>query len=151
MLTTLMAYNAWANRRVLESLNNGPPESKALQLMAHILVTEKIWLGRLAGRDTMGTDKSPRLAVADCESLSKENQRALGEMLDQFASSMDTKITYRNLSGKEFTTSVADILTHVMFHGAYHRGQIALAQRTAGNEPVGTDYILFEREQSLSD
>lgn len=147
MISTLLAYDEWANGRVLASLHNAPTDSKALQLMAHLLMAEKIWLERLLGRDTVGTDKSPTFTAAECELLSKENQSGFASVLEQFAERLDTRINYRNLSGKEFTTSVSDILTHVMLHGAYHRGQIALAQRTAGNEPVNTDFITFERER----
>jgi uncharacterized damage-inducible protein DinB len=36
---------------------------------------------------------------------------------------------------------VEDVLTHVLFHSAYHRGQIALQMRASGAEPAYTDFI----------
>jgi uncharacterized damage-inducible protein DinB len=36
---------------------------------------------------------------------------------------------------------VGDILTHVVAHSAYHRGQIAAAVRAAGGAPAYTDFI----------
>jgi uncharacterized damage-inducible protein DinB len=32
-------------------------------------------------------------------------------------------------------------LTHVLFHSAYHRGQIALHLRASGFTPASTDFI----------
>ena len=55
-------------------------------------------------------------------------------------------ITYKNSKGIEYTNSVYDILTHVSFHSAYHRGQIAKEVRRLNKEPVLTDYIAFVRE-----
>jgi uncharacterized damage-inducible protein DinB len=36
---------------------------------------------------------------------------------------------------------VDDILMHVVMHSAYHRGQIALEVRCAGQTPAYTDFI----------
>ena len=41
-------------------------------------------------------------------------------------------VAYRNSKGEFWTSTVADILTHVVLHAAYHRGQIAAAVREAG-------------------
>ena len=36
---------------------------------------------------------------------------------------------------------MADILSHVVLHASYHRGQIASAMREAGGTPAYTDFI----------
>ena len=46
-----------------------------------------------------------------------------------------------NSKGQSWTSRVEDVLTHVLLHGAYHRGQIASALREAGLTPPYTDYI----------
>lgn len=150
MINDLLEFNQWANSRVLASLANSESHNhKALQLMAHLLTAEKIWLLRLNGKFTVGVDKSPELTTTDCERLASENRKAFAEVLDKFeARGLDTKLTYKNLSGKEFSTSVNDILTHVFFHGTYHRGQIALVLRAAGTDPADTDFITFVRQRS---
>lgn len=38
-------------------------------------------------------------------------------------------------------------LAHVVLHGSYHRGQIALLTRAGGGTPAATDYILFIRSE----
>ena len=55
-------------------------------------------------------------------------------------------VTYQNSKGATFETPVGEVLMHVFSHGVYHRGQIALALRQAGAEPINTDYITFVRE-----
>ncbi|HXD30346.1 MAG TPA: DinB family protein [Pyrinomonadaceae bacterium] len=148
MINNFLAYNEWANRRVAASLKGKAADSKALQLLGHLLTAERIWLERIEGNDTTGANSFPTLSVEECESLSKENQQRFAAIVEKYQSKMDTRLSYRNLSGQEFTTAVGDIITHVMFHGAYHRGQIALAQRTAGLVPVNTDFITYERERN---
>ena len=46
-----------------------------------------------------------------------------------------------NSKGEPWTSSVEDILTHVVLHAAHHRGQVASGLRAAGHEPAYTDYI----------
>jgi uncharacterized damage-inducible protein DinB len=44
---------------------------------------------------------------------------------------------------------VEEILTHLVIHSAYHRGQIASDLRAAGQEPAYTDYIHAVRQGLL--
>jgi uncharacterized damage-inducible protein DinB len=150
IIHTLFKFEEWANARVLASLRElAKEDARALQLMAHLLTAQKIWLLRLNGHDTVGTDKSPEMSLAQCELLANENHQDLSQLLAQVnPSGMDSMIAYKNLSGKEFTTSARDILLHVAMHSTYHRGQIALALRAAGTEPPNTDFITFVRESS---
>jgi len=41
---------------------------------------------------------------------------------------------------------VADVLTHVVLHSAYHRGQIASLIRSGGDAPAYTDFIHAARQ-----
>ncbi len=152
MLHDLFEYNDWASRRILALLQALPdPAEKPLSLLAHLLTAEEIWLLRLHGQDTVGVDKSPKLTLAQCETLVNEHRLAFAEIIKQFESQgFASLITYRNLSGKEFTTVARDILTHVALHGTYHRGQIALALRTADIAPIDTDFITFVRSRDVN-
>ncbi len=58
-------------------------------------------------------------------------------------------IEYTTTTGVPFATAVVDILTHVVIHGGYHRGQIAKAFGRVGVPAPQTDYILYVR--SLAD
>ena len=149
-ISQLFRYDDWANRRVLSALSElRNPPAKALHLMAHLLIAQKIWLLRLQGQDTMGINKLPSLSIAECKNLASENSEEFSLLVRDLAlGGFERKVEYRNLSGAEFTTSAGDILTHVAFHGTYHRGQIALVLRADGMTPVDTDFITFVRETS---
>ena len=51
--------------------------------------------------------------------------------------------SYTNTQGQPHEGVVADVLTHVVNHASYHRGQIAVLVREAGGRPAVTDFIFF--------
>ena len=148
-LRQLLAYGGWANARIIAALGATlRPQQKALHLLAHLLVSETIWLLRLKGEDTSTSNKLPELSWAECEHLANENQTAYAGFLGSLSKDdLRPLVTYRNYKGKEFHTPVGDILMHVALHGTYHRGQIAIAMRGEGGLPVDTDFITFVRER----
>jgi uncharacterized damage-inducible protein DinB len=145
-LARLADHLRWADARVQESLVaavNPPPHT--LDLFAHVVATEHVWLSRIRGEKT-DVPAWPSLSLAQCAELAARNAdeiSGLVESLDEIA--LDGGITYRNSAGAEYTSSVRDILLHVMLHGTYHRGQIAVAVRAGGDTPASTDYIAFVR------
>ena len=143
----LFDYNEWAIARILDLLKAATGQNqKALRLLAHLLLAEKIWLLRLRGEETVGINKAPELTLAECERLAAENQRAYQDFLASLSEDkLDSILTYKNLKGTQFSTPVKDILMHVALHGAYHRGQIAIVLRAEGLTPVDTDFITFVR------
>ena len=50
------------------------------------------------------------------------------------------------MAGDPFLDNLTDILTHLVNHSTYHRGQITQLLRRPGMTPPGTDYILFARQ-----
>jgi len=143
----LIAYGGWANARILTEVSpSSRRHQKALHLLAHLLVSEKIWLLRLKREDTSAINKSPELSFAECENLANENQRSYTGLLGSLnEDKLNSLVTYRNFKGTEFHTPVGEILMHVALHGTYHRGQIAIAMRAEGGIPVDTDFITFVR------
>ncbi len=138
----------WANQRVLDALKaaGGKPE-KAHRLFAHVLGAERVWLARLNGLDSSVHPVWPDLGLEECGEWLQENYSGYLLFLSQKTEEdLMRPVTYRNTSGAGFTTAIHDILTHVSMHGSYHRGQIALAMRSEGFEPVNTDFITFVRE-----
>ncbi len=142
----LVAHLEWADQRVLAALRAAPhAPPKALEIYAHILGSEHTWVSRLYGTP-------PRLAVwpsltlDECERVAAENAGQLRKIVDAITGdALERGITYRNSAGDQFTSTLEDILTHVMLHGPYHRGQVALLIRAAGDTPSPTDYIFFTR------
>jgi uncharacterized damage-inducible protein DinB len=77
--------------------------------------------------------------------VSTESLAALRAIAMGDPETLAREIDYRNSTGTQFRNTVSDILTHVVLHGSYHRGQIARLTREAGGTPAVTDYIAFVR------
>jgi uncharacterized damage-inducible protein DinB len=134
----MFAYDHWANRECL-SVSNLP--ANALRLMAHILFAEKLWLERLC-KQPQSMPVWPDSPIQDCVRLCDEMSLAWEKHLDGLApGGTDQTIDYRNSKGELWSSRVGDVLTHVLFHSAYHRGQVALEVRSAGAQPAYTDFI----------
>ena len=149
--TRLFNHLEWADTRVLESLRSARnPQKKNLELYAHVLGSEHVWLSRISGAPPRFA-VWPNLTLDECDQLSKENVSAYHVMMSRVTPDMlMTPITYTNSAGDQFTSTIEDILTHVALHGSYHRGQIAAAVRVAGDTPIATDYIAFVRGSSAA-
>ncbi len=141
----LFDYNKWANNKLITSLKNQNIDDEIiLRLFSHIVLSEQIWLLRIEGGDYPNKNFWQILTLLECEDILNENQPKYENLILQ--KDFSDKVSYKNSKGIEYTNSFYDILTHVSFHSAYHRGQIAKEVRRLNKEPVLTDYIAFIRE-----
>jgi uncharacterized damage-inducible protein DinB len=142
----LVNHLEWADQRVLQSLRSAqhaPP--KALEIYAHILGSEHVWLSRINGT-TAQLAVWPNLGLDECEKVAAQNVAGFRTLLATLTSdALERPVTYRNSAGEQFTSTLEDILTHAMMHGSYHRGQVASLIRAGGDMPSPTDYIFFTR------
>jgi len=140
------AYNGWANREVLDAIGAAAGDKKrSLQLMSHILAAERVWLERLK-QQPQSVPVWPEADFGWCQS---EAQNLEKFWLEYLAAVPDLfqPISYRNTKGEAWTSSIADVLTHVVMHSAYHRGQIASHMRENGQTPAYTDFIHAVRQK----
>jgi uncharacterized damage-inducible protein DinB len=140
------AYDAWANREVLASLKASAQPTRSRQLLAHILSAERLWLERIRNQPQslpVWPDFSLEQFEAQIDELAKLWQDFLGQLFD---AGLTEKVTYKNSKGEPWTSTVEDILTHIMLHSAYHRGQIASHVRASGEQPAYTDFIHAARQ-----
>jgi uncharacterized damage-inducible protein DinB len=147
----MFVYDHWANRECLAAMRAANPVSAdALGRMAHILSAQKLWLERIL-KQPQSMPVWPSFTLDDCVALADEMSSAwrnyLTRVANQFApGSLDDQVEYRNSKGELWRSRVEDILTHVLFHSTYHRGQIALQMRASGMEPAYTDFIHAVRQ-----
>jgi len=136
------AYDEWANREVLAALQaSGNASQRPLQLMAHLLSAERIWLERLK-QQPQSSPVWPKLGLAECEAQATEMADLWREYLDLItAGDVNQSVSYKNSKGEEWSSTIVDILSHVVLHSAYHRGQIASHMRESGQTPAYTDFI----------
>lgn len=146
-LTRLFDHLDWADARVLASLRRtAAPPAESLNVYAHIIAAEHVWLARIGGIQQR-VAVWPELTLDECADLSSRNTQGFRMILrGASAGRLAEGITYRNSAGAEFTSMLDDILLHVALHGTYHRGQIATALRKSGSVPIPTDYIAFVRD-----
>jgi len=145
-LRRLFDHLEWADDRTLRSLREAPAiPPKALELFAHILGAEHVWLARL--RQTPArVPVWPSLDLDQCAALAHENKAGYGALLHGLQDDgLRTEVPYTNSAGASFRTPVEDILLHVALHGCYHRGQVAILLRQNEAVPQPTDYIAFVR------
>jgi uncharacterized damage-inducible protein DinB len=141
----LFRWGHWANEETLGSLRRTAP-SRAVRWLAHIAASELLWLARLR-------DEAPPLPVwpeFDLDDTARrlaQSRAAWDTYLERLSpDDLADRVGYRNSKGEFWTSTVADILTHVSHHGAYHRGQIASLIRASGGEPASTDFIHAVRQ-----
>jgi uncharacterized damage-inducible protein DinB len=135
------AYDEWANREVLAVIRANGSDERSLRLMAHILAAERLWLERLQ-QQPQSVRVWPEPDLALCEAEATEMGRLWLEYLDSSAAAdLSHTVSYKNSKGEPWSNTILDILTHVVMHSAYHRGQIASHMRECGQTPAYTDFI----------
>lgn len=140
----LFHYNHWANAEEVRHLRSlAAPPQRAIAVLAHIVGAEWLWLGRLR-RQASPAAVWPDLNLDQCaeqiEQLGREWERELATVV------MDAVVDYVNSKGERWSSTAEDVLTHVILHGSYHRGQIATLVRQGGDTPAYTDYIHCVRQ-----
>jgi uncharacterized damage-inducible protein DinB len=146
----MFVYDHWANRECLSAMRAaGNVSADTLGRMAHILSAQKLWLERIL-KQPQTLPVWPTSTMDDCAALADETSSAWRNYLTQLATkptaAVEAKVEYRNSKGEPWSSRVEDVLTHVLFHSAYHRGQIALQLRASGVIPASTDFIHATRQ-----
>jgi uncharacterized damage-inducible protein DinB len=140
------AYDAWANREVFAAMVRTGADGRSLQLLAHILSAERLWLERLQ-QQPQSFPVWPELRLEDCRVQADELPQLWRDYLaTRNSENLTTLVSYKNSKGESWTNNVIDILTHVVMHSAYHRGQIATHVRACGKTPAYTDFIHAVRQ-----
>jgi uncharacterized damage-inducible protein DinB len=143
----LFEYDDWANQRVLDALDGlKEKEEKLKKITAHLFMAQRIWLSRMIP-DKVSMPSSAELEPGGYRSAAGELKNCWDEYLPSLTEEkLASKIAYKSLKGVAFETSLVDILTQLIIHGSYHRGQIASLIKKAGGTPPETDYIVFARK-----
>lgn len=145
LINRLFAHLAWADRATLAALHAATPPAQAVELYAHIVAAERVWLDRLR-RHKASIAVWPTLSLTQSEALAEENAAGYREYLTTLpAGALEQEVAYVNSAGDAFRSRADDILLHVCLHGQYHRGQIASLLRREGGTPAQTDFITYVR------
>ena len=146
----LFRYDRWANREVLMALQRAKePPAQVLRWLAHLAGAGHTWLARV-NEKTPPLAIWPELTVEQCDHFMTLLGDGWLRYLEALApTELSSSVAYSNSRGEEFSTTVADVLTQVLTHSSYHRGQIAAAMRACGETPASTDFIIAVRKGVL--
>ncbi len=138
-------YNAWANRRVIGCMEQQMvTDEKILSVFGHLMAANFIWLNRI-----MDLPKSPyklwgNYDLAELRMMVEESDKSWMRFIHEHEN-FDRIMKYHNYVGDYFENNVQQIMIHLVNHGTYHRGQVAILLRQKGFEPVNTDFITYDR------
>lgn len=168
MCRALARYNRWMNEKIFDSAARLSDEERKRDrgaffgsihnVMNHILVADRIWLGRLAGRvpepGFIGVDGIKSLdqeIAADFDALRRERDEtdaaiaswAEGLSAEQLAG------TFRVVrKGQSRVIPVWWAATQLFNHQTHHRGQITTLLFQAGVDPGATDVFAMLMEEA---
>ncbi|RWM25001.1 DinB family protein [Mesorhizobium sp.] len=133
LLKSLLVYQAWANDELLEKLTGLDPRDNemkrraALRLMNHIHVVSRIFAAHLAGADhgyaSDNTEETPE--PAELRAAMAEGDRWYLDYLETVSEQrLAEPVAFTFTDGDKGCMTRQEMLTHVVLHGGYHRGEI---------------------------
>lgn len=139
------SYNAWANRRVIGCLERQAiTDEKILTVMGHLMSANFIWLNRIKDLPKSKYELWGKYDVPALKQMVEEADEQWMNFIHEHEN-FDRVLKYRNYVGDYFESNVQQIMIHLVNHGSYHRGQVAMLLRQRGFEPINTDFITYDR------
>ena len=142
------AFDAWANRRLLEVFADLPLQHEVLSTWSHLLLAQKLWLARINDEAYDRLTLWTVLSVPESADLVAELERRWSHLLEDLKDrDLEREVTFTNTQGRPQRDRLGSILTHVTHHAAHHRGQLTVRMSAAGFNPPTTDLISYIRSQ----
>ncbi len=141
-------FEYWANMELLKAMKTADPlDDRALLLLSHIVSAAQIWLNRIKGELSTVTMFQER-SLLECEASMEENK--LNWM--QYLNKIDEIEMHRTfefifpIDGSKKRISVIDGITHLMYHSAYHKGQIVTRLKGTVETLPFPQYVIYASE-----
>ena len=156
----LYNYHEWANGKLFDHLFTLPSHLITEEItsvfpsvkdaLVHMYVVEQGWLSIIMGEESTSFDEMAERVKSLTDIAQSRDTKGLAQLFDDlylaFRRAFDeigdferrTTIFFGQLE-----CSYADIVTHVVNHGTYHRGNITAMLRQLGYAGCTTDYGLF--------
>jgi len=141
----LYRYNAWSNKRVMDTLiRQDVRDEKILSIMGHIVAAQYLWLHRIKGLPPANVKLWGEYTLEQLVQMADEVGRLWLDYVET-TDNFNRELTYRNYTNDPYTNNVENIMIHLVNHSSYHRAQVALLLRQKGFEPINTDFITYDR------
>src|SRR5262245_57340252 len=149
-LSRLVAYNQWADERILAAIEGVSAEELTRPREAyfgtiaanlrHTLVAQRNWLRRWQG-------ESPRpdepITVAWREAYGETHAAFHNYVARLSNADADRVVRYMDLRGNAREIVLAHAITHVVNHGTAHRAETGLLLERLGRSPGDLDYLFY--------
>jgi uncharacterized damage-inducible protein DinB len=146
-------YNYWARDRQLQACASLSDEQFTRRLggslpsvretLAHLLAVEWLWLERWRGRapkTLIPLEELPTLAaMTERWGIVEREMRDYCASLD--GESLSRPTTCVSTRGQEWTYPLWRMMTHLLYHQSYHRGQVTTQLRMLGVQPPKVDFL----------
>lgn len=131
-------YDHWANRRWIEVLGKLPFKTEAEKILRHIASAQNHWIGVCFADEEL---------VADAPDVALFLQATNSRWRDLLSHCDPTAFASYEREGKVIYQTVAQIASHVINHGTYHRGHLrGLCDAHSFEDFMETDFVRFLRE-----
>ena len=153
-------YNRWANAQLYAAAAKLPADAlaeergayfkSALGTLNHLLVADRIWLGRLEGNSPVGTRLDTVLFTSLpplAEARAAEDARLIANVFALEEARLAAPLEFLSLAGAAMSQPLAHVLAHVFNHQAHHRGQAHdLMCQIGGRDAVPSlDLVQYQR------
>ena len=150
-------YNIWANEIIISFIKQLSPEqfnkeqlssfTTIRKTVEHMAGAEHIWLKRIKGYPDQGNKATSLEDISSLTDFWIDQSKQFAEKIKEADESRLLEIiSYKNLKGIPFETSLYKITMHVMNHSTYHRGQLVTMLRAVGfTDLSSTDLITYYR------
>lgn len=153
-LVKIIRYQQWANRKTADGLKTLPADAadkefggsfSSLRLtVLHMLQADYRWLHRLNGVPIVDIPSEwENEKFASLINLWLDVQDQLVSRVRELVPQGNPMVKFTTAKGDTYQLPLEEVITHVVNHSTYHRGQVANMMRMAGAKPEGTDYFLF--------
>ncbi len=150
-LRRLVAYNQWANERILGAIDGMTVEELARPVDAyigsleknlrHILLATRIWLARWKAAPAPRLDDAITAAWPAAYAATHADFRVfVGSLTDAGA---DRIVDYKDSKGLPFQMALGQLITHVVNHGTHHRAETGMLLERMGRSPGDMDYVYY--------
>lgn len=156
---TLARYNAWANIRLYDACAGLSDADRRRDRKAffgsihgtlnHLLAGDRIWMGRILGREH-GVTRLDEILHDDFDELraarTAEDTGIVAYADGLKPDDMLTILEYRSFSAGPGRTPLPLILGHMFNHQTHHRGQVHTMLSQTGMTPPSLDLLYYLRE-----
>ena len=153
----LVAYNQYADERILRAIDGMSPEGLEQQRdtyfgtiaanLWHTLNAQQRWLARWNGEPLPPLE---RPTITSWPAAYAETHAALRRLVAPLAAvDLERSVKYTLRVGVTGEQPLGELVVHLVNHGSHHRAEAGLLLERMGRSPGDMDYVLFlTRSQS---